>query len=83
MFPTSKEVKKSHPTINFIRQLPELMMGEVIYPKYLDPGSPVVDVHINDTIFPHTLIDLGFAINMMNKDTMLTRYSPCMFFVSY
>ena len=37
----------------------------------MDPGSPVVDVHINGTIVPHTLIDLGAAINVMTKDTML------------
>jgi len=47
------------------------MLGQVIFPKYLDPGSPVVDVHINDTIFPHTLIDRRVAINVMTKDTML------------
>jgi len=37
----------------------------------LDPRSPVVDVHINGTIVSHTLIDLGDAINVMTKDTML------------
>ena len=47
------------------------MLGQVICPKYLDPGSPVVDLHINDTIIPHTLIDLGAAINVMSRDTML------------
>ena len=47
------------------------MPGQVICPKYLDPRSPIVDVHINDTIVPHTLIDLGAAINVMTKDTML------------
>eukprot|EP00253_Pinus_taeda_P007628 PITA_07628 len=47
------------------------MLGQVICPKYLDPGSPVVDVHINGTIIPHTLIDLGAAINVMTRDTML------------
>ena len=47
------------------------MLGQVICPKYLDPGSPVVDVHINGTMIPHTLIDLGAAINLMTKDTML------------
>ena len=39
--------------------------------KYLDPRSPVVDVRINGTMVPHTLIDLGAAINLMTKDTML------------
>ena len=49
------------------------MLGQVICPKYLDPGSPVVDVdvHINGTMIPHTLIDLGAAINVMTKDTIL------------
>ena len=47
------------------------MLGQVIYPKYLDLGSPVVDFHINGTIIPHTLIDLGAAINVMTRDTML------------
>ena len=47
------------------------MSGQVIFPKYLDPGSPVVDVHFDGTIVPHTLIDLGDAINVMTKDTIL------------
>ena len=47
------------------------MLGQVIYPKYLDAGIPVVDVHINGTIVPQTLIDFGAAINVMTKDTML------------
>jgi len=63
--------KRDAPTINVIRQLSDLMLGQVIYPKYLDPGSPVVDVHINGTMIPHILIDLGASINVMTKDTML------------
>eukprot|EP00253_Pinus_taeda_P015639 PITA_15639 len=63
--------KKDASTINVIGQLSDLMLGQVICPKYLDPGNPVVDVHINGTIIPHTLIDLGAAINVMTRDTML------------
>lgn len=63
--------RRDAPTINVIGQLSDLMLGQVICSKYLDPGSPVVDVHINGTIIPHTLIDLGVAINVMTKDTML------------
>ena len=63
--------KRDAPTINVIGQLYDLMLGQVICAKYLDPRSPIVDVHINDTIVPHTLIDLGAAINLMTKDTML------------
>ena len=63
--------KKYTPTINVIGQLSNLMMGRVIFPKYLDPGSPMVDVHIDDIIVPHTLIDIGAAINVKNKETNL------------
>jgi len=63
--------KRDASTINVIGQLSNLMLGQVICAKYLDPGSPVVDVHINGTIIPHTLIDLGAAINVMTRDTML------------
>ena len=63
--------KRGIPTINFIGQLSNLMLRQVICPKYLDVGSPLVDVHINGIIIPHTLIDLGDIINIMTKDTML------------
>ena len=58
------------PTINVIGQLSKLMLGQVLCPKYLDPRSLIVDVHINGTIVPHTLIDLGASINVMTKNTM-------------
>jgi len=57
-------------TINVIVQLCDLMLGQVIYPKYLHPRSRVVNVHINGIVIPHTLIDLGVAINVMTRDTM-------------
>eukprot|EP00253_Pinus_taeda_P019096 PITA_19096 len=63
--------KMDAPAINFIGQLSNLMLGQEICPKYLEPGSPIVDVHINVTIVPHTLIDLGATINVMTKETML------------
>ena len=47
------------------------MLGKVIFPKYLDPGSPVVDVHIDGVIVPNTLSYLGDSINIMTKETML------------
>ena len=71
MLQASREGKRDAPTINVIGQLSDLMLGHVTCPKYLDPGSPVVDVHMNDTIVPHTLIELGAVINVMTKDTML------------
>jgi len=63
--------KRDAPTINVIGQLSDLMLGQMIYPKYLNPGSPIVDFHINGTIIPHTLIDLGATVNVMTRNTML------------
>lgn len=62
---------KCAPTINFIGQLFDLMLGQVVFLKYLDHGSPVVDVHIDGIIVPHTLPDIGAVINVMNKETIL------------
>ena len=70
-FSHSGRRRRDAPTINIIRQLSDLMLGQLICLKYLDPGSSVVDVHINGTTIPHTLIDLGATINVMIKDTML------------
>lgn len=47
------------------------MLGRVICPKYSDPRSPIVDVHIDGIIFPHTQIDHGVTVNVMTKETML------------
>jgi len=47
-----------------------LILGRVIFPKYLDPGSHVVDVHIDGLIVPTTLFNLGATINMINKETI-------------
>ena len=63
--------KKDTPNINVVGELSELFLGRVIFPKYLDPGSPIVDVHIDGVIVPNTLIDLMASINVMTKETML------------
>ena len=47
------------------------MLGRVIFPKYLDPGSLVVDVQIDGVIVPNNLIDLGASINIITKENML------------
>ena len=46
------------------------MMGNIAIPKYIDPGNPVVKIHINGTEIQNTLIDLGVAINIMSKQIM-------------
>jgi predicted aspartyl protease len=48
----------------------DLMMGGVLAAKYSDPGSPVVNVQINNTLISNTLIDLGASINVMTHETM-------------
>ena len=63
--------RKDAPTINVIGQLADLMFGKLIVPKDLDPESPLVNVHINNTLVHNTLIDLGDEINVMNKDIIL------------
>ena len=52
------------------------MMGNLTIQKYLDPGSPIVKIHINGTEIPNTLIDLGAAINIMSKQVMDTLRLP-------
>jgi len=47
------------------------MLGKLIVPKYLDLGSPLLNVYINKTLIHNTLIDLGASINVMTKYTML------------
>jgi hypothetical protein len=46
------------------------MLGKVFMAKYMDSGSLVVRVNINNISFTHTLVDLGAAINVMTKETM-------------
>jgi len=45
------------------------MLGKLSIPKYLDLGSPLVSVHIKNTMVQNTLIDLGVEINIMTRDT--------------
>jgi len=47
------------------------MLGKVISPKYLYPGSLVVGVHIKNIVAPNTLIDIGATTNSMTKETTL------------
>lgn len=66
-----KEKKKGHPSINVISKLSDLTLGRAIFPKYLEPQSPIVDVHIDGLIVPNTLIDLVAAMNVIIEETML------------
>ena len=59
--------RKHPPTVHVIGYLDELMMGNTLAAKYFDLGSPVVKVQINGISLSNTLIELGAAINVMNK----------------
>jgi hypothetical protein len=62
--------KKDPLNVHVIGKLADLMLGKFFMTKYVDPGSPIVNVHINNISIPNTLIDLGSAINIMTKETM-------------
>ncbi len=59
------------PTINIIGRLDDLLLDKVLHPRYVDSRSHVVDVRINKTPIPNTVIDLGVVINVMKRDTIL------------
>ncbi|XP_057861677.1 uncharacterized protein LOC131070151 [Cryptomeria japonica] len=61
--------KKKDPTIvHALGKLANTMLGNVIMPKYLDPGSPIVSIMINGVMIQNALIDLGATINVMTKE---------------
>ena len=49
----------------------DVMLGTVIFPKYLDPSISAVYVHIDGVIVPNNRIDLRATINVMTRETML------------
>eukprot|EP00253_Pinus_taeda_P004053 PITA_04053 len=65
------KIRRDAPTINVVGNIFDLILGRVISPKYLDLGSQVVNVKINNIVVPNTLNDLGAAINVMTNENML------------
>ena len=45
--------------------------GDKMLCNSLDPGSLVVDVHIDGIIVPNSQIDLGVVVNVMTRENML------------
>ena len=66
-----RKKKKDPIIVNVVEYLSKIMLGKVVYPKYADPRSLVVTVNIKSVAIPKHLIDLGEAINVMTKYTML------------
>ena len=55
------------PTIHVIRQLADLMLGRITDPKYHDPASPILIVHVRITPIWNKMVDAGVIINIMKK----------------
>lgn len=63
----SGKKRKDPQTIHVLGNLVDIMSGNITMPKYIDPGSLVVDVNIKGTLIKNTLIELGVSINVMKK----------------
>lgn len=61
-----RETKRIH----LIRKIADIMMGNISMQKYVDPGSPIVETHINGIEILNTLINLGVAINIRSRQIM-------------
>ena len=61
---------KDHQTIRIIGDLVDLLLGKTLIGKYSDLAILVVKAYINHVYFRNTLIDLGFIIYIMKKQTM-------------
>ena len=68
--------KKRYKKNSFSWKVANIMMGKMTIQKYLDPGSPIVNLHINGIEIPNTLNDLGVAINIMIKQVKDTLTLP-------
>lgn len=53
-------------------KLSELMSAQALLTKYNDPRNRTVTIYINDQPITNTLINLGAAINVMEKDLFTT-----------
>jgi hypothetical protein len=66
----TRRKKKDPQTVQVIGKLADLMSGKIYMQNYVDLGSPIVKIHINNVSIANTLIDLGAEINVMAKGTM-------------
>jgi len=57
--------KRGPPTIHVVGKPSKLMLGQLVNPKCVDLGSPIVQVYIGKNPILNTLIDLGATINII------------------
>ena len=46
------------------------MLEKTLPTKYVDPRNMKIIVQIGKTVIPNTLVDIGNAINVMNRETL-------------
>lgn len=63
---------KDPATIHVMGKLSELMTAQPILTKYNDPRNPTIIVYIDDQPKTNTLINLGAATNVVEKDLFTT-----------
>jgi hypothetical protein len=56
--------------VQVIGKLVDLTLGKFFMQNYVDLGSPIVKIHINNVAIANILVDLGAIINVMKKGTM-------------
>jgi len=57
--------------INVIWNLANIILRRIIISRYIDLGNQLVVFHINEIVVPNTLINMGVATNIMEKETIL------------
>jgi len=62
--------RKDIKIIQLVGKIVDIVMAKTTIQKYLDPGIPIVKIHINGIKIQNTLIDLGATINIMSKQFM-------------
>jgi hypothetical protein len=67
-----RKIKNSSSTVCIVGSLSDLILGRQESIKYVDPGNPIVTIHIQGYSFPNTLVDLGVVINILTMKTCNT-----------
>lgn len=54
--------------VHVLWKLVDIILGNLVVPKYADPSSSVVDVQINGTLIKKSMVNLGAIINVMTRE---------------
>lgn len=64
-----KRKPKDPPIFHVLGTLSDLILGEKVPVRYDKPRNPVVTIEVQGHNFPKTLVDLGYAINILTLET--------------